>query len=207
MQTSSHLSLYIVIMLTACGCSKFDWTASKHYEIRPTQPLNVSSYHQSSQAVLTRLDVPRTVTATHVIFDETQAVMATPPTASDDALIADGTVPDASPMQVPSVTPTDDIPAPGADAGVQAFSEDSASHDAQWPTTAHDALEEARPCVDLNHADRATLMTLPGVGGRRADDILLRRARHPFRHKRDITKIKGIGPKTFQRMKDKLCDP
>ena len=204
MQTSSHwLSLYFVIMLTACGCSKFDWTTSKHYEIRPTKPLSVSSfYHQAS---LAPVEAPRTVTETHVIPGGAQALMDTPPTAADGASIADIAVPDAKrpsiPSPAPSVTPTDDIPATGEDA------EDGVSHDEHRPTTVHDAFEEARTCVDLNHADRNTLMTLPGVGGRRADDILLRRARHPFRHKRDITKIKGIGPKTFQRMKDKLCDP
>ena len=61
--------------------------------------------------------------------------------------------------------------------------------------------------IDLNHADRDTLMQLPGVGERRALDIMARRTKHPFRHKRDITRIKGIGPKTYARMKDRLCDP
>ena len=62
-------------------------------------------------------------------------------------------------------------------------------------------------CIDLNHADLPTLMRLPGVGERRASDIMARRTKHPFRHKRDITRIKGIGPKTYARMKDLLCDP
>ena len=48
--------------------------------------------------------------------------------------------------------------------------------------------------IDLNHADRDTLMTLPGIGGKTADAILeMREKLGYFRFPEDLLLVKGIG--------------
>jgi competence protein ComEA len=56
--------------------------------------------------------------------------------------------------------------------------------------------------VDLNQADRAELLQLPGVGEARADRIeAYRRANGGFRSVDDLTGVKGIGPAAAQRLR------
>lgn len=55
--------------------------------------------------------------------------------------------------------------------------------------------------VDLNHAPQAELQTLPGIGPAKARAIVDRRSRRPFRHVRELLKIKGIGAKTLRRLR------
>lgn len=45
-------------------------------------------------------------------------------------------------------------------------------------------------------------MTLPGIGQSRAQQIISRR---PFSRPRDLTRVKGIGPKTLDRILPQLC--
>lgn len=56
--------------------------------------------------------------------------------------------------------------------------------------------------VDLNAATEAQLRTLPGVGPKRAQAIITRRQRRPFRRVRDLRFVKGIGPKRYRQLKD-----
>jgi len=57
--------------------------------------------------------------------------------------------------------------------------------------------------VNINTADKAALSSLPGVGPVIADRIIeYREKNEPFKNKEDITKVKGIGEKTFQKIKD-----
>lgn len=59
--------------------------------------------------------------------------------------------------------------------------------------------------VNLNTADKAALMTLPGIGESRADDILEWRARNGgFQRIEDIMKISGIKEGAFEKIKDKI---
>ena len=52
--------------------------------------------------------------------------------------------------------------------------------------------------VDLNTAGVDELMTLPGIGEKRAADIVAdREANGPFRIAEDITRVKGIGEGTL----------
>ena len=59
--------------------------------------------------------------------------------------------------------------------------------------------------VNLNTADKAALMTLPGIGENRADDILKWRSKNGgFQRIEDIMKISGIKKGAFEKIKDKI---
>lgn len=68
------------------------------------------------------------------------------------------------------------------------------------------ARRESRPApnelpVVLNRADAAELRRLPGVGAKRAEAIVLLRQRlGRFQRARDLLRVKGIGPRTLERM-------
>jgi len=56
--------------------------------------------------------------------------------------------------------------------------------------------------VNINSADIETLQSLPGIGPSMAQRIIdYRKSFGPFRTIEDLTKIKGIGPKTFDKLK------
>ena len=58
--------------------------------------------------------------------------------------------------------------------------------------------EGEREKVNVNTADAETLMTLPGIGEKRAADIIAdREANGPFRYPEDLTRIRGIGEETL----------
>jgi len=53
--------------------------------------------------------------------------------------------------------------------------------------------------IDLNRATRKELIQLPGVGPKTAERILIYRRNHgPFKNKRDLLKVRGIGIKKFK---------
>ena len=57
--------------------------------------------------------------------------------------------------------------------------------------------------VNVNRAGAERLMELPRIGPRMAQRIIEYREKHgPFKSKEDIMKIKGIGPKTYEKLKD-----
>ena len=53
-----------------------------------------------------------------------------------------------------------------------------------------------------NTADATTLETLPGVGPVTAEAIISHRSQQPFASVEDLLLVKGIGPKTFESLKD-----
>ena len=58
--------------------------------------------------------------------------------------------------------------------------------------------------VDVNNADKKELMTLTGVGEKRADSIIKRRIDYCFENVNEITEIKGLGLKFIEKNKQNL---
>ena len=68
--------------------------------------------------------------------------------------------------------------------------------DTQYPAEAPPAAPEG--AVNINTATAAELETLPGIGEKRAADIVADRAANgPFRIPEDLTRVKGIGEGTL----------
>lgn len=107
----------------------------------------------------------------------------------------------------------------GAGGGSPTAEHDSGGHDA--PSRAADgstAKESREPAVRLQSAkhappgileggrlgidvaSKAELEALPGVGPALAGRILLERSARPFTKVEDLKRVKGIGPKTFERL-------
>lgn len=57
------------------------------------------------------------------------------------------------------------------------------------------------PLIDLNGATPEELEQLPGIGPTRAHAIVEHRQAHPFKKIDELTKVKGIGRKTFSRLR------
>jgi competence protein ComEA len=58
--------------------------------------------------------------------------------------------------------------------------------------------------VNLNEASGEELERLPGVGPTKAKAIVDHRHAHPFHRVDDLTKVKGIGKKTFAKLRPYL---
>ena len=57
--------------------------------------------------------------------------------------------------------------------------------------------------VNINTADSETLQTLPGIGEKRAADIIAYREEHgPFLRPSDLTRVDGIGSGTLEELLD-----
>jgi competence protein ComEA len=57
--------------------------------------------------------------------------------------------------------------------------------------------------IDLNRATVVELMRLPGVGEKKAQAIVARRQKQPFRRE-EVLSVKGLGPAWFQKVKGSL---
>ncbi|WP_248926787.1 ComEA family DNA-binding protein [Paenibacillus hamazuiensis] len=77
--------------------------------------------------------------------------------------------------------------------------------------TGKDAAKEDKPStpaagkIDINRASSAQLEELPGIGASKAKAIIAYREQSgPFRTPEDVMKVKGIGPKMYENIKDKI---
>ena len=59
--------------------------------------------------------------------------------------------------------------------------------------------------ININTAPKEELMRLDDIGDKKARDIINYREKNPFKKIQDITKVEGIGQKTFNKIKDKIC--
>lgn len=72
-----------------------------------------------------------------------------------------------------------------------------------WEVQAADPAQQEIQKININMASRDELMKLRGVGTANADRIIEYREKHgPFQKPEDITKVKGIGPKTWEENKE-----
>ena len=58
--------------------------------------------------------------------------------------------------------------------------------------------------ININTATMEELHSLKGIGHTKAVAIMEYRKKHPFKKIEDIMKIKGIGKKTFEKIKDDI---
>lgn len=61
-------------------------------------------------------------------------------------------------------------------------------------------------CISINQANLETLMSLDGIGESTAQNIIdYRESQGPFYLLEDLLFVKNIGPKKYEKIKDKLC--
>ena len=58
--------------------------------------------------------------------------------------------------------------------------------------------------VNLNTASAEELVRLPGIGPALAEAIIKQRALEPFAKPEDVRKVKGVGDKLYDRIKDQV---
>ncbi len=58
--------------------------------------------------------------------------------------------------------------------------------------------------VDLNQATAVQLCSLPGIGPKKAEAILAMRSKRAFTRLTQLLQVKGIGPKTLDRLKARV---
>lgn len=58
--------------------------------------------------------------------------------------------------------------------------------------------------VNLNTATKKELMTLDGIGDKKAEEIIKYREKTPFKKPEDLKNIKGIGDKLFDKIKNNI---
>jgi len=58
--------------------------------------------------------------------------------------------------------------------------------------------------ININTATMQELHSLKGIGHTKALAIMEYRKKHPFQKIEDIMKVKGIGKKTFDKIKDEI---
>jgi len=58
--------------------------------------------------------------------------------------------------------------------------------------------------VNINQATQAELEALPNIGPSKAQAILEHRAKRPFKKVEDLMRVKGIGRKTFNKLRPYL---
>jgi competence protein ComEA len=73
------------------------------------------------------------------------------------------------------------------------------------PAAASKEAPAAAAKVNLNTADQATLVSVKGIGKKRAQAIIEYREKNgPFKTVDDLTKVKGIGDKQLAQLKDQV---
>ena len=77
----------------------------------------------------------------------------------------------------------------------------SHAESAARPVTAETPQSKAQSVVNINDATAEQLERLPGIGPSRAQAIVNFRKTHPFKRIEDLQRIKGLGKKTWNRLR------
>ncbi len=196
------------------ACTKFNWSNTEQYEIQSTQNLVVENSTDDHNFVVLNRDLNVAKETHHGPYynDEEDAQGTESAFAShesddrelsptSDSEITEKETENSGDFDFTDLVETEDL----------ASSHDGTPHsEPPFDETLIESEEapssETTTCIDLNTASEQQLTTLPGIGARRAKDILKRRAQKPFKRKSDIQRVKGIGPKTYRKMADRLCD-
>ncbi len=72
-------------------------------------------------------------------------------------------------------------------------------------TIGNDPDEDKSGLININTADRQTLMTLPGIGESTADAIIDYRSSHVFEKEEDLMNVQGIGESKFNKVRSMIC--
>lgn len=72
-------------------------------------------------------------------------------------------------------------------------------------TIGNDPEEDKSGLININTADRQTLMTLPGIGESTADAIIDYRSSHVFEKEEDLMNVQGIGESKFNKVRSMIC--
>lgn len=67
------------------------------------------------------------------------------------------------------------------------------------------AKKEKDPLISINTADQEELQKLPGIGPAMAQRIIDFRKEQSFQKLEDLMEVKGIGPKLFEKIREKIC--
>ena|SRR3989338_5839546 len=90
--------------------------------------------------------------------------------------------------------------APQCDYAADALSHHSADHQ-HHIARHHSTLKNDNQPVDINHADANALMTLKGIGMKKANTIITyRQSQGAFQTIEDLSKVKGVGVKGLKRL-------
>lgn len=65
--------------------------------------------------------------------------------------------------------------------------------------------KEKDPLISINTADAEELQKLSGIGPAIAQKIIDYRKEHPFQKLEDIMEVRGIGPRMFEKIREKIC--
>ena len=174
--------LMLLMLLCGCGCKKFEWASEEVYDL-------------SERELVLEGGGANGDSGEDELWAQNEGVAASDPAAPTPAktdtpsTTAHGKAGLSEPIQQPAaVQPTAD---PATAAEKSALQPDA---------------QTRPPCININEADVSQLMTLPGIGKKRAQDIIQMRNKKPFRRKTDLQRVKGIGKKTYQKLAANLCD-
>jgi len=67
------------------------------------------------------------------------------------------------------------------------------------------AAESSEGTININTATSLQLSYLPGIGPSKAEAIISHRSKRPFKKVEDLMRIKGIGRKTFKKLRPYLA--
>lgn len=82
---------------------------------------------------------------------------------------------------------------------VSAVGGSQAAHAVEAKTTAKVQADGA--LININTATAEQLTQLSGIGPKKAEAIIAFRSKHPFKRTQEIVKVKGVGPKMFEKIK------